>query len=58
MEVAAWLARATADAEARGLPELKPLLETLAKSTQALRNADAEFSHPAIPAEDAGALDR
>ena len=44
----AWLAHAIADAEARGLPELKPLLETLAKSTQALRDADVEFAHPAI----------
>jgi hypothetical protein len=57
MDVPAWLARATADAEARGLPELKPLLEALAKSTQALRDADAEFSHPAIPAPDAGDLE-
>lgn len=47
MEIAAWLARATADADARGLPELKPLLETLARSTQALRDADGAFRHPA-----------
>jgi hypothetical protein len=47
MDIAAWLARATADAGARGLPELKPLLETLARSTQALRDADGEFRHPA-----------
>ena len=47
MDIAAWLARATADADARGLPELKPLLETLARSTQALRDADGEFRHPA-----------
>jgi hypothetical protein len=47
MDVAAWLARAAADAEARGLPGLKPLLETLARSTQALRDADADFHHPA-----------
>lgn len=45
--VTAWLARAVADAEARGLPELKPLLETLARSTQALRDADEDFRHPA-----------
>ncbi len=32
-----WLAAACADAERRGLPELKPLLETLARSTSALR---------------------
>jgi hypothetical protein len=53
MDVPAWLAHAAADAEARGLPELKPLLETLAASTQALRDADAEFGHPAIAAFDA-----
>ncbi len=47
MDIATWLARATADAEARGLPELKPLLETLARSTEALRDADDEFRHPA-----------
>ena len=47
MDIAAWLARARADADARGLPELKPLLETLARSTQALRDADGEFRHPA-----------
>jgi hypothetical protein len=38
--VAAWLAAAVADAERRGLPELKPLLETMARSTAALRAAD------------------
>jgi hypothetical protein len=37
-----WLAAAIADADRRGLPELKPLLETLARSTVALRNADAQ----------------
>jgi hypothetical protein len=37
--VEAWLAAAIADAERRGLPELKPLLETLARSTTALRAA-------------------
>ncbi|HYT66776.1 MAG TPA: hypothetical protein VEL51_10175 [Vicinamibacterales bacterium] len=50
--VAAWLARSVADAEARGLPELKPLLETLSRSLQALRDADQEFGHPAIPEDD------
>ena len=39
-DVAAWLARASADAEARGLPALRPLLEGLARSTEALREAD------------------
>jgi hypothetical protein len=47
MQVRDWLAHAVADAEARGLPELKPLLETLARSTQALRDTDGEFRHPA-----------
>lgn len=36
-----WLAAAVADAERRGLGELKPLLESLARSTAALREADA-----------------
>ena len=45
----AWLARAAADAEARGLPELKPLLERSRARPQALRDADAEFGHPAQP---------
>jgi hypothetical protein len=31
---------ALADAERRGLPELKPLLETLARTTVSLREAD------------------
>jgi hypothetical protein len=45
MTVAAWLAAAIADAERRGLPELKVLLEGLAQATRALRAAD--FSgHP------------
>jgi hypothetical protein len=56
-DLTAWLACAIADAEARGLPELKPLLETLAKSTQALRDADAEFSHPAIRPANRQAVD-
>jgi hypothetical protein len=47
LHVAGWLAHAIAEAEARGLSELTPLLETLARSTQALRDADDEFRHPA-----------
>ncbi len=39
-DVAAWLRDAIADAERRGLPELKPLLEQLAQSTALLRAAD------------------
>jgi hypothetical protein len=56
MDVARWLAHATADAEARGLPQLAPLLETLAKSTAALRAAeDADHAEPA--AEDTDDVD-
>ena len=36
-----WLQAAVADAERRGLPDLKPLLEAMARSTSALRAADA-----------------
>ena len=53
MKVASWLARSIADAEARGLPQLAPLLETLARSTEALRAADAEFGHPATEVTEA-----
>lgn len=35
-----WLAEAVGDAARRGLPELAPLLENLARSTAALRAAD------------------
>jgi hypothetical protein len=44
MTVESWLASAVADAERRGLPALKPLLETLARSTEALRRAAAEIT--------------
>lgn len=40
MNIDAWLQSAIADAERRGLPELKPLLETLARAIAALRAAD------------------
>ena len=36
----AWLEAAIADAERRGLPGLRPLLEDLAHATRALRAAD------------------
>jgi hypothetical protein len=38
--VQAWLAPALADAERRGLGQLKALLESLAASTAQLRQAD------------------
>ena len=37
MDIDAWLAAAQADADRRGLPELKPLLATLAAATRTLR---------------------
>ena len=40
MTIESWLRAAIADAAKRGLPELKPLLETLARATTALRAAD------------------
>ena len=40
MTVDFWLQMALADAERRGLPALKPLLEGLARSTRALRESD------------------
>ena len=50
MTIDAWLQAAIADAEQRGLPELKPILETLARATTALRaadfNADAQGATP------------
>jgi hypothetical protein len=40
MTIQAWLQSALADAERRQLPELKAILEALARSTMALRAAD------------------
>ena len=40
MTVAEWLALARASAERRGLPDLIPALEGLAKATEQLRAAD------------------
>jgi len=40
MTIKSWLDNAVQDAERRGLPNLKPLLETLARATSALRTAD------------------
>lgn len=40
MELNDWLETAIADASRRGLTDLRPLLETLAKATRALREAD------------------
>ena len=40
MDIYAWLKLACEDADRRGIPALKPLLETLARTTAALREAD------------------
>jgi hypothetical protein len=40
MTIDQWLQSALADADRRGLPALKPVLEALAKATRALRAAD------------------
>lgn len=40
MNLDEWLRAAAADADRRGLPQLKPLLESLARSTLSLRQAD------------------
>jgi hypothetical protein len=39
MTIEDWLKAAIEDAERRGLPELKPLLEGLAQTTKLLRSA-------------------
>ena len=40
MTINVWLENAVQDAERRGLPELRPLLEALARATTVLRTAD------------------
>jgi hypothetical protein len=49
--MATWLRAASEDAIRRGLPELKPLLETLARSTVALREADRAVRGDALLAD-------
>ena len=55
MMIADWLAAAKADAEARGLPELIPMLEGLAQATERLRaadwNDDADKDTPRDPSD-------
>ena len=52
MTIKTWLDAAINDAERRGIPELKPMLEVLARATSSLRtaewNSDAsgEFEQP------------
>jgi hypothetical protein len=45
----AWLEAARADARRRGLPELEPLLATLAQATRVLRAADFNESAADLP---------
>jgi hypothetical protein len=40
MSIDAWLNAACEDADRRGLPDLKPLLESLARAMALLRDAD------------------
>lgn len=40
MTIKMWLENAMQDADRRGLPDLKPLLEALARAASALRTAD------------------
>jgi hypothetical protein len=52
MTIESWLQAAVADAKKRGLPELEPILQALARSTTALRaadfNDDASGKQPAV----------
>lgn len=43
MTIKTWLDTVVQDAERRGLSALRPLLETLARSTSGLRTADWNF---------------
>jgi hypothetical protein len=43
MTIKAWLETAIQDAEKRNLPGLRPMLESLARATSALRSADWNF---------------
>jgi hypothetical protein len=45
MTIELWMEAAIADAERRGLTDLKPLIESLAQSIRALR--EAEFNEEA-----------
>jgi hypothetical protein len=51
MTVEDWLRAVTADGEARGLPQLTPLLESLALSTRRLRDADFRLRGPGAVGE-------
>lgn len=52
LTVESWLAAALADAERRALPELRPLLEALSRSTQSLRRVDDALRRAGDPPPD------
>ena len=54
MTIDAWLQAAIGDAERRGIPELKPILEALARATTALRAADFNDHAQGISHQSAG----
>jgi hypothetical protein len=49
MTLESWLEAAKADADRRGLPDLKPILDTLAHATAALRAADFNLNAAPTP---------
>lgn len=58
MTIETWLQTSIADAEQRGLPDLKPLLEALAKATAALRASEITRLRPAGEPPQFGAAGR
>jgi hypothetical protein len=54
MTIESWLQAAIADAERRALPDLKPLLEALARGTKVLRDADWNGDATGRPGEATG----
>jgi hypothetical protein len=49
MTIDEWVTAAIADAERRGLPELRPLIEALAQATRALRASGLPKQEPVRP---------
>ena len=58
MTIDTWLQAALADAERRGLHDLKPLLEALAKATAALRGSDITRLRSADTGQSSGVAGR
>jgi hypothetical protein len=55
MTIEDWFAGACEDADRRGLPELKPLLASLADATRGLRSVDWDAAAPPETGTSAGA---